>query len=130
MQGTKPFMAIGTLLGEPHNFMHDLESFWVLFWICIHYTGPGEETQDIGDFKDWNYESTEKLIREKSGTVANEEDLSDIINTSFTIYCQPLIPCVKELRKIVFPGGQQWGTEDHGLYLRMKGVLMKARDNL
>ncbi|KAL8669127.1 MAG: hypothetical protein Q9168_006267 [Polycauliona sp. 1 TL-2023] len=33
--GTKIFMAIGALLGEPHSFMHDLESFfWVLFWIC------------------------------------------------------------------------------------------------
>lgn len=30
--GTKAFMAIGALLGEPHSFMHDLESFfWVLF---------------------------------------------------------------------------------------------------
>jgi len=29
--GTKIFMAIGALLGEPHSFMHDLESFfWVL----------------------------------------------------------------------------------------------------
>ena len=37
--GTRAFMAIGVLLGEKHSFMHDLESFfWVLFWICIHYT--------------------------------------------------------------------------------------------
>ncbi|KAH7115371.1 hypothetical protein B0J13DRAFT_209325 [Dactylonectria estremocensis] len=37
--GTRAFMAIGVLLGEQHSFMHDLESFfWVLFWICIHYT--------------------------------------------------------------------------------------------
>jgi serine/threonine protein kinase len=42
--GTKIFMAIGALLGEPHNFMHDLESFfWVLFWICIHYDGLDEK---------------------------------------------------------------------------------------
>jgi len=32
MTGTRLFMAIGTLLGEQHAFMHDLESFfWVLF---------------------------------------------------------------------------------------------------
>lgn len=38
--GTKVFMAIGALLGEPHSFIHDLESFfWLLFWICIHYEG-------------------------------------------------------------------------------------------
>lgn len=25
-------------------FMHDLESFfWVPFWLCIHYDGPGSE---------------------------------------------------------------------------------------
>ncbi|RMJ01691.1 hypothetical protein CDV36_015615 [Fusarium kuroshium] len=42
--GTRAFMAIGALLGEQHSFMHDLESFfWVLFWICIHYNGPGED---------------------------------------------------------------------------------------
>ncbi|KAL2889855.1 hypothetical protein HOO65_020397 [Ceratocystis lukuohia] len=30
--GTKPFMAIGVLLGHKHTFMHDLESF---FWVLI-----------------------------------------------------------------------------------------------
>ncbi|SPO06924.1 uncharacterized protein DNG_09618 [Cephalotrichum gorgonifer] len=37
--------------------MHDLESsFWVLFWICIHYDAQGK---DIGptEFDSWNYES-------------------------------------------------------------------------
>ncbi|KAJ6114174.1 hypothetical protein N7512_007619 [Penicillium capsulatum] len=30
--GTRAFMAIGSLLGEKHSFMHDLESFfWVIF---------------------------------------------------------------------------------------------------
>lgn len=30
--GTRPFMAIGALMGEKHSFMHDLESFfWVIF---------------------------------------------------------------------------------------------------
>ena len=44
MAGTKVFMAIGALLGEPHSFMHDLESFfWVLFWICIHFDGLNEK---------------------------------------------------------------------------------------
>jgi hypothetical protein len=39
--GPRAFMAIGVLYGERHSFMHDLESFfWVLFWICIHYSGP------------------------------------------------------------------------------------------
>ncbi|KAK1634897.1 hypothetical protein BDP81DRAFT_301467, partial [Colletotrichum phormii] len=63
--GTRAFMAIGALLGEQHSFMHDLESFfWVLFWICIHYHGDGE---DVGptEFDNWNYESDNNLVRAK-----------------------------------------------------------------
>ena len=42
--GTKVFMSIGLLLqGDSerlHSFMGDPESmFWVLFWICVHYSG-------------------------------------------------------------------------------------------
>lgn len=63
--GTRAFMAIGALVGEQHSFMHDLESFfWVLFWICIHYNGPGK---DIGstEFDIWNYENDSKLAGSK-----------------------------------------------------------------
>lgn len=36
-------MAIGSLLGEKHSFIHDLELFfWVIFWICIYYKRLGE----------------------------------------------------------------------------------------
>ena len=129
--GTKVFMAIGALLDEPHSFMHDLESFfWVLFWICVHYTGPDKEGEPKPKFEKWNYDSAEEVAMLKKGIVDHEEDFNKIINTSFTIYCQPLIPCIKELRKIVFPRGQRWGTEDHGLYIRVKGALNKARDKL
>ena len=131
MQGTKPFLAIGALRGDPHSFMHDLESFfWVLFWICTHYTRPGKEAQDISNFKNWNHESTEMVADLKKGLVVDEGDFDKRISTSFTTYCQVLIPCIKELRKIVFPGGRRWVTEDDGLYLRMEGVLKKARDSL
>ncbi|KAI0142834.1 hypothetical protein GGR57DRAFT_376041 [Xylariaceae sp. FL1272] len=34
--GTRPFMAIGVLQGEPHTYRHDLESFfYVLLWVLI-----------------------------------------------------------------------------------------------
>ncbi|KAI0165301.1 hypothetical protein GGR52DRAFT_585334 [Hypoxylon sp. FL1284] len=56
--GTRAFMAIGTLLGEQHSFMHDLESFfWVLFWICIHYNGPNK-SRVVAHFDKWNYLGT------------------------------------------------------------------------
>jgi len=48
-------MAIRALLSEQHLFMHDLESFfWVLFWICIHYDGPGlwEESGPVEGFRE------------------------------------------------------------------------------
>jgi hypothetical protein len=90
--GTRAFMAIGALYGEEHTFMHDLESFfWVLFWICIHYTGPGGQAR-ITEFESWNYENTTKLAEIKKGTVVHESDFIKNITENFTPYYQPLIP--------------------------------------
>ena len=68
--GTKIFMAIGALYGEPHSFMHDLESFfWVLFWICIHHDGLDEKgkvkRRRVPQYEKWNYEDTEELADSK-----------------------------------------------------------------
>ena len=129
--GTKVFMAIGALNGNPHSFMHDLESFfWVLFWICIHYTEPGKQRYDVVNFRDWNYESAEKLVLLKSGSTCNEVCFNKTIDKYSTAYCEGLVPCVRELRNIVFPGGNRWRTEDYGLYSRMKASIEQARDNL
>ncbi|KAK0633578.1 hypothetical protein B0T14DRAFT_398253, partial [Immersiella caudata] len=64
--GTRAFMAIGALVGEQqHSFMHDLESFfWVLFWICIHYTGT-DESRVVTRLDQWNYVNTEELAAMK-----------------------------------------------------------------
>jgi hypothetical protein len=60
--GTRAFMAIGALYGEKRTFMHDLESFfWVLFWICIHYTGSNGESRVVSNYERWNYADTEEL---------------------------------------------------------------------
>ena len=40
--------------------MHDLESFWVLFWICIHSSGPGKAFS-VTEFDSWNYEGDKGL---------------------------------------------------------------------
>ena len=128
--GTKVFMAIGVLKGDPHSFMHDLESFfWVLFWICIHYTGTGEERYNVLEIDDWNYEPVDKLKILKTGTIA-EVHFNSVIDKYFTSYCKDLVPCIRELRKILFPGGEPWSTEDYGLYSRMKMSFEQARDNL
>lgn len=131
--GTKVFMAIGALYGEDHSFMHDLESFfWVLFWLCAHWNGPGQKRSKT-EYESWNYKHTKELAEIKTGKVLKEDRFDAEVNENFTSYCKPLIPCIQELRRVVFPNGKSWGRgerEDRGLYSRIKSVLEKARENL
>ncbi len=96
-------MAIDALLGEQHNLKHDLESFfWGLFWICIHWNGPGEKRRE-SKFEHWNFLSTEKLARGKTAQVSKR--LFSMMTDEFTPYCKQLINCIRELRKVVLPVG-------------------------
>lgn len=125
--GTRAFMAIGALLGEQYSFMHDLESFfWVLFWICIHCDGPGEE-RVVAQFDKWNYADTEDLADVKKGRVAHEGDFIRAADRYFTPYYKPMVPWVNKLRQVVFPNGGRWEREDSGLYARMSAILEEAR---
>ncbi|KAL7623845.1 hypothetical protein AAE478_005401 [Parahypoxylon ruwenzoriense] len=124
--GTRAFMAIGVLLGEQHSFMHDLESFfWVLFWICVHYNGPGK---NIGrtEFESWNYEDDAKLARSKKGIIDDEVDFLKVAEDNFTAYYRSLIPWVNRLRGEVFPDGRRRRKEDSDLYYKMQQVLQAA----
>ncbi len=122
-------MAIGVLYGERHSFMHDLESFfWVFFWICIHYSGPAG-TGRLSKFKSWNYEDTTKLAKTKKGEVDDEGDFLNTAEEYFMPYYRPLIPWVNRLRKVVFPGGGRSKEEDKKLYSRMKEILREARQD-
>ncbi|KAH7176956.1 hypothetical protein EDB81DRAFT_752271 [Dactylonectria macrodidyma] len=83
--GTRASMAIGVLLNEQHSFMHDLESFfWVFFWTCIHYTGPGQG-RIVPQFDKWNFLDTEELAIYKRGTIASERAFIRIAETNFTV---------------------------------------------
>ena len=131
--GTKIFMAIGALLGEPHSFMHDLESFfWVLFWICIHYDGWDEKgkvkRKIVLQYEKWNYADTEELAKTKAGQIS--KGIFDTVDNYFTEHCKPLIPCLKELHTAVFVGGSRWFSEHRELYSDMKRILEKARSNI
>ena len=124
--GTRAFMAIGALDGEQHSFMHDLESFfWVLFWICIHCDGPGKR-KVVKEFDGWNYMDTKMLATQNMGEVAHEHKFINNAKDTFTKYWQPLVPWVNRLRRMVFPGGLQWETEDASLYRRMRELLAEA----
>ncbi|KAL7945812.1 hypothetical protein V8C42DRAFT_321627 [Trichoderma barbatum] len=128
--GTRAFMAIGALRGVQHSFMHDLESFfWVLYWICIHYDGPG---RSIGptEFEDWNYTNERQLAWTKSGLIGDERQFLDDAERDFTEYYLPLLPWVNRLRRAVFPNGKPWVNPDEGLYAEMKGILREARESL
>lgn len=128
--GTKVFMAVGALYGEDHNFMHDLESFfWVLFWTCVHCTGPGGQRR-VSKFQAWNFETTENLAKIKAGSVLEEDKFHKEVGENVTTYCTSLIPCVEELRNVVFPEGKRWLKEDRQLYSRMKSILQHALDTL
>lgn len=122
--GTKVFMAIGTLYGdEDHSFMHDLESFfWVLFWICAHWNGPSLPRHKT-EYETWNYKPTMELAEIKTGKVLEEARFDKEVDRTFTAHCKRLRPCIKALRKVVFPGGMRWLSENRQLYTQMKSVL-------
>ncbi|KAK0612607.1 hypothetical protein B0T17DRAFT_649038 [Bombardia bombarda] len=125
--GTRAFMAIGVLFGEQHSFMHDLESFfWVLFWICVHYEGPGQG-RVVPRFDKWNSMDTEELAQLKKGEINHEGDFLRTAEEDFASYYQPMIPWVNRLRRVVFPNGGRWEREDKGLYSRMTEILREAR---
>ena len=63
----------------------------------------------------------------------DETDFDQRLGDSVTMYCRDdLIPCIKQLRNILFPGGQRWETQDRMLYSRVKAVhvLDQTRDDL
>ncbi|TWU75060.1 hypothetical protein ED733_006610 [Metarhizium rileyi] len=128
--GTRAFMAIGVLYDDqPHSFMHDLESFfWVLFWICIHYSES--QGRVVKDFEEWNYARTEDLAKLKLGTVSDDRIFRSTAVKHFTEYYQPLIPCVDRLRRKVFPGGRRWRDPNQKLYAEMKEIFRAAQAEL
>ena len=129
--GTMVFMAIGALYGEPYSFLHDLESiFWLLFRVSVHWDGPNRARRNMKGSENWNCKPTKELAMLKIGMVSEEDKFQEEMNENLSPYCKPLIPCVQELRKVVFPDGKRWLTEDTKLYSQMKAVLEKAREDL
>jgi serine/threonine protein kinase len=132
--GTKIFMSIGLLSQRDdqfrqHSFMDDLESmFWLLFWICVHYSGPDGSPVQSTYYEDWNFFSPMQLGTLKAGTVINPNFLSNAYK-DFTDFYRPLAPCVDKLRSGVFPNGVCWQQEDRNLYKKMQDVLRAAMED-
>lgn len=132
--GTKVFMSIGALLGDQHNFMLDLESFfWVFFWICVHYEGldeDGKMRERRTDYEAWNYLTPETLATLKNGTISRV--MFRKVDQKVTKFCTTLLPCLKELHGVVFPGYaiRQEENEDEDLYEEMIQIFQKAKRDL
>ena len=129
--GTLAFMAIGVLReSEPHSFMHDLESFfWVLFWIGIHYQGPGRGAH-VTLYERWNYLDLVDLGHLKCGLIGDEQGFDKTVKRDFTLHYQPLVPCINALRKAVFPDDKPWKKPDVNLFRKMQHTLRDARNDL
>ncbi|TWU78629.1 hypothetical protein ED733_005229 [Metarhizium rileyi] len=124
--GTRAFMSIGALLGEEHSFMHDLESFfWVLFWTCIHYVGPGNG-RVVKKFDYWNYADTEELATLKLGMISTESLFAKTMTDYFTPHYKVLIPVMKLLRQVVFPKDRPWQQDNMKLYSQMQEILQNS----
>nr|ODN94898.1 hypothetical protein L204_04238 [Cryptococcus depauperatus CBS 7855] len=125
--GTRAFMAIGAHLGDEHSFMHDLESFfWVLFWICTHYDGPGKAVS-AAEYDEWKCKDDDMLADLKFATIGDERMFLDTTRAQFTPFYKPLIPLMNEIRKKVFPNDQWWETEDMELYSLIKEILANGQ---
>ncbi|KAK0717641.1 hypothetical protein B0T26DRAFT_812360 [Lasiosphaeria miniovina] len=115
--GTRAFMAIDVLRVV----------LLVLFWICIHYKGPGRG-RVIPEFDKWNYIDMATLAYIKQGQVSDERDFTRLAQENFTPFYRPLTPWVNRLRRVVFPNGYRHQIEDAGLHLHMREVLQAARE--
>ena len=128
--GTWVFMACDVLLGERHTFMHDLESFfWVLYWMCSHFTGPGQYTPN-DEFDSWYHTDARSLGRQKFGLAIHGGCFLKILEEESTSYWRPLVPWLNKLREKVFPNGNAIHKSlDRGLYSAMRTILREAQED-
>lgn len=120
--GTRAFMAIGALLGKPHLYVHDLESFfWVLLWICVHYNGPGSiNGRVVEEFDKWNYEKPLQVAMMKTG-ILDEEMFLPMMKEHVSPYYQAFIPLLHQLKKLLFKSGV--ANNDAILYSGMRALI-------
>jgi serine/threonine protein kinase len=125
--GTRPFMAIQLLVGAPHNYLHDLESFfWVLFWMAVHHNGPGQQLSQHDTYTRWATEPASKVAMIKAGLVSDDAIYANDLKRDCTAYCEPLIPVLHKLRLAMFSGSQLTTSDGAILYERMSRIVCDA----
>lgn len=109
--GTRPFMAIGVLKGEPHTYRHDLESFlYVFLWAII--TNRTESPPETSKLQRWSSGGWEELAECKLLDMG--QDGFQPILGEFTSEFHSLKPLVESLHQILFPerAGEIWTGTD------------------
>ncbi|KAH9477135.1 hypothetical protein JR316_0011051 [Psilocybe cubensis] len=142
--GTLPFMAIDILMnateGE-HQAHHDIESFfYVLLWIMLQYAGPsGIERQDldiksVDTFKGWIHGRDIALIGATKWAIMSTvlPQIFEATVTKFvTLYFKDLVPCIEELRQLIFVRRNQGFNPTHEAVIAIlrKHMLMLPDDD-
>jgi hypothetical protein len=129
--GINVFMASRVLVGRSlHNFVYDLESFfWVIFWTCIHCTGPRGMGRHDTQFVSWNFKTWDDLAVAKDGVI-QQQHFERMLREYASGYGQPLLPIVIELHETLHPNGTLPTVDNKSLYGKMKEVLQAGIDDL
>lgn len=103
--------------------MHDLKLFfWVLFWICVHYSEPNKKPRVVLRFEEWNEVDMEILADLEKRIVSDEGDFKEKMDVDFTLYYDLLGPWMNRLRKVVFPNGRRWNRGWRSFFEKQKRI--------
>jgi hypothetical protein len=61
----------------------------------------------VSKFQAWNFENTKTLAKIKKGFIDKEDKFIKEVDKNVTTYYALIIPCIKELRKVVFLEGKR-----------------------
>ncbi|KAF2453033.1 hypothetical protein BDY21DRAFT_145487 [Lineolata rhizophorae] len=127
--GTRPFMAIGGLMNQPHTFMHDIESFfWVLVWISVCYDGQQKGARRA-EVEKWDDYSVDLLAEIKYELISNRSRFLSWAFDNVAPYYRPLLPWIERLRAMIFPDGLLSRNRDLSMYADIVEVLRDAMNH-
>ncbi|KAF5326949.1 hypothetical protein D9619_005043 [Psilocybe cf. subviscida] len=133
--GALPFMAVEILRGDTtsHDAHHGLESlFYMLMWICVFYRGPKDSPRlrrVDEDTANWTGVSDIPMLplaigNSKMATFMHAKRFDKYIKANIASYFNNLIPCLQELRSIIF------NDESPATHDDMIKILKRHRDAL
>ncbi len=80
----------------------------------------------VPQYDKWNFAGTEELAETKSRQIARES--FDTVDDYFIDHCKPLLPCLEELHREVFPRGMRFVNEHRELSSREGKGQSQGRD--